>query len=100
MYEWLLEFTGVMINIGYSTGVRAVYKTHLKDKDPMNLKDFTKGDVDAGEQKKRRVEQLRFGQMDFEFLEYLSANPGLFFEELREMDLAAYRRLDGSYGGG
>lgn len=37
--------------------------------------------------------------MSFEFLEYLSANPGLSFGELREMDVAAYRRLDGSYGG-
>lgn len=37
--------------------------------------------------------------MNFKFIEYLSANLGLSFEELREMDIAVYRRLDGSYGG-
>lgn len=88
-----------MINIGYSSGVKAVYTTYLKDKDPNDFKDFAKCDVDAANQIKRRVERLRFGQMNFEFLEYLSANPGLSFEELKEMDTGAYRRLDGSYGG-
>lgn len=80
VYEWLLEFSGVLINIGYSTGVKAVYATNLEDKDPNDFKDFAKGDVGAGEQIKRRVERLRFGQMNFEFLEYLSTNPGLSFE--------------------
>lgn len=37
--------------------------------------------------------------MDFEFLEYLAANPSLSFEEIREVDRAAYKRLDGSYEG-
>lgn len=88
VYDWLLEFACVMINIGYSTGVKAVFRTHLKDKVLMDFKDFAKADVDAGEQIKRRVESLRFGQMIFEFLEYLSANLGLSSGELREMDTA------------
>lgn len=37
--------------------------------------------------------------MDFEFLEYFVANPGLSFEKIREMDTAGYRMLNGSYEG-
>lgn len=29
VYDWLLEFAGVMINIGYSTGVIVIFTTHL-----------------------------------------------------------------------
>lgn len=29
VYNWLLEFAGVMINIGYSTGVKAIFTAHL-----------------------------------------------------------------------
>lgn len=36
----------VMINIGYSTGLKAVYTTHLKGKDPKDFLDCTKGGVD------------------------------------------------------
>lgn len=43
MFDWLLEFARVMINIGYSSGVKVVYFTFLKDKDP----NVAKGDVDA-----------------------------------------------------
>lgn len=32
-----------------------------------------------------------------EFLEYFGANPGLSFEEIKEVDVVAYKRLDGSY---
>lgn len=99
VYDWLLSFASAMMNIGYSNGVKAVFAAHLKDKDPREFKDFAKGDVDTGEQLKRRVERFRCGQMLFDFLEYLAANTRLFFEELREMETAAYRRLDGSYGG-
>lgn len=77
--------------------MKVVYTTYLKDKNLNDFKDFAKGNVDAGDQIKRRVERLRFGQMNFEFLEYLFVNSGLSFEELREMDTTAYRRLDGSY---
>lgn len=61
VYNWLLEFAGAMINIGYSTGVKAVYTTHMKGKDPKDFPDFTKGDVDPGAQIKRRIERLRSG---------------------------------------
>lgn len=77
IYNWLLEFVGVMINIGYSTRVKAMYTTHLKSKNPKDFPDFAKGDVDAADQIKRRIERLRSGQMGLEFLEYLAANPGL-----------------------
>lgn len=77
IYNWLLEFVGVMINIGYSTRVKAMYTTHLKNKNPKDFPDFTKGDVDAADQIKRMIERLRSGQIDLEFLEYLAANPGL-----------------------
>lgn len=82
MYIWLLEFARVIINIGHSSGVKEVYTTYLKDKDPKDFSDFGKGDVDAEAQIKRRIERLRSGQMDFEFLEYFVANPGLSFEEI------------------
>lgn len=47
MYIWLLEFARVIINIGHSSRVKAVYTTYLKDKDPKDFPDFGKGDVDA-----------------------------------------------------
>lgn len=50
VYDWLLEFACVMMNIGYSSGVRAVFAAHLEDKDSKDFKDYSKGDVDAGEQ--------------------------------------------------
>lgn len=50
VYDWLLNFAGVMINIGYLIGVKIVYTTHLNDLDPTDFKDFSKRDVDAGEQ--------------------------------------------------
>lgn len=37
VYNWLLEFVGVMINIGYLLEVQVVYTTYLKDKDPMTF---------------------------------------------------------------
>lgn len=61
VYNGLLEFAGVMINIGYSTGVKVVYTTHLKGKYPKDFPDFTKGDVDPEAQIKRRIERLRSG---------------------------------------
>lgn len=99
IYNWLLEFVGVMINIGYSTRVKAMYTSHLKSKNPKDFPDFAKGDADAADQIKRRIERLRSGQMDFEFLEYFTTSPSLSFEEIREVDVVAYRRLDGSYDG-
>lgn len=36
--------------------------------------------------------------MDFEFSEYFAVNPGLSFEEIKEVDIETYRRLYGSYG--
>lgn len=99
VYEWMFNFASVMMSVGYSNGVRAVFAMHLKVKYPKEFKDFGKGDVNAGEQIKKRVERFRSRQMHFEFLEYLAENPGLSAEELQEIEIAAYRRLDGSYGG-
>lgn len=79
-----------MMNIGYSLAVKAVYTTHLKDKDSNDFLDYAKGNIDVQTLIKRRIERFRDGQMNFEFVEYFSVNPSLSFDEIREMGTTAY----------
>lgn len=73
--DWLLCFAATCTNIGYTEGVIAVFQVKLKNKKAAEFPFFEDENMNCAKFVDRQITLLQSGIVDFEFLNYLEANP-------------------------
>lgn len=99
LYQWLIRFAGSILNIGCIRGARAVfnkyteYHAYWKNKKIEVIPSYTKGLKYKETYIDDMITLLQTGKIKFQFLEYLSTNPGINLHELENLAYYAYRTM-------
>lgn len=99
LYQWLLRFARSILNIGRTREASSVFDKYVKDKE--YWKDKKIEDILGCTRRLTyketyiddKITLLQAGRIKFQFLEYLSANPGISFHELENFSYYAYRTM-------
>lgn len=100
LYQWLLRFGEIILNIGKTKGATAVFEKYAEDTEYWKNKkiDEVPG-CSRGLLYKRtyiddKIKMMETGRIKFQFLEYLAANIGIDRHELEKLGYYAYRTLE------
>lgn len=82
MTSWLRRFAAVCTDIGYIDRVSAVFKAKLAGQKADDFPYCEDGNMNEKAFVKGQIALLQAGIINFEFLNYIEANPRMFCQEL------------------
>lgn len=99
LYQWLLRFAGLILNIRLTREATAVFekyagdKEYWKDKKIQDIPSCTRGLHYKETYMDDKIMLLQVRRIKFQFLEYLAANPGIGLHELENLSYYAYETI-------